>query len=147
MKKVLITSAVVFFACSLQAQFVYDYLKAADSYYKKGDYASAAEYYEKYLNGDKDAKKKEFNPYAPQSSSSKKTVTSTSSQENAVYQLAESYRMLNYPSKAEPYYKQAMDQDKTKFPLASFHYASQLRALGKYPEAEQQFKTFHQPDN
>ena len=35
MKKVLITSAVVFFACSLQAQFVYDYLKAADSYYKK----------------------------------------------------------------------------------------------------------------
>lgn len=142
MKKIFITSAVMLIVVSVQAQFVYDYLKAADNYYKKGDYASAAEYYEKYLNADKDTRKKEFNPYSPQRSSSGKTSVSASSQENAVYRLAESYRYLNYPSKAEPYYKQAMDQDKAQFPLASYHYAAQLRALGKYAEAEQQFKTF-----
>lgn len=142
MKKILFTSAALFLAILMHGQFVYDYLKAADNYYKKGDHASAAEYYEKYLNGDPKDAKKEFNPYSAQSGSSKKSVVTTDSREMAIYRLAESYRMLNYPSKAEPYYKKTIDENSAQFPLARYHYAAQLRALGKYAEAEQSFKNF-----
>lgn len=141
MKKIIVLTAVLFSFASLPAQFVYDYLKAADNYFEKGDYASAAEYYEKYMGGDKSGKDKEFKPYTPQNSS-KKTAAATSSKEQAMYRLAECYRLLNYPSKAEPQYKEVMVANKTQFPLAQYHYAAQLRALGKYAEAEQNFKTF-----
>jgi OOP family OmpA-OmpF porin len=143
MKKTILVTAVLSLCMSaaVHAQFVYDYLKAADGYYQKGDYASAAEYYEKYLDGEKGKDTKEFKPYTPQNGS-KKTVTATTSKEKALYQLAESYRMLNYPSKAEPRYKDVIDANKNEFPLAQYHYATQLRALGKYAEAEQEFKNF-----
>jgi len=141
MKKIILSGIILVTAVSLHAQFVYDYLKAADSYFQKGDYASAAEYYEKYLGDGKGKDGKEFKPYSPQNSS-KKTITAVSSREKAMYQLAESYRMLNYPSKAEPRYKEVIEMNKTQFPLAGYHYASQLRALGKYVEAEQYFTAF-----
>ncbi len=141
MKKIFFTSAIFLLAFSLHAQFVYDYLKAADNYFQKGDYASAAEYYEKYFGSKAAANQKEFKPYTPQNSS-KKTAAAVSSREQAVYQLAECYRLLNYPSKAEPRYKEAIDMNKAQFPLAQYHYAAQQRALAKYAEAEQNFKTF-----
>jgi OOP family OmpA-OmpF porin len=141
MKKIFFTSAVLFLAFSMDAQFIYDYLKAADNYYQKGDYFSAAQYYEKYFGSDKAKDRPVYNPYAPQSSS-KKTSATVTGKAQAIWRLAESYRMLNYPSKAEPYYKQAMEMDKTKFPLAAYHDATMLRALEKYEEAEQTFKTF-----
>jgi len=141
MKKIFVLTAVLFSFASLHAQFVYDYLKAADDYFQKGDYASAAEYYEKYMGGDKTGKDKEFKPYTPQNSS-KKTAAAAVNKEQAMYNLAECYRLLNYPSKAEPQYKEVMVANKKQFPLAQYHYASQLRALGKYAEAEQNFKTF-----
>ncbi len=141
MKKIFVLTAVLFSFASLHAQFVYDYLKAADDYFQKGDYASAAEYYEKYMGGDKTGKDKEFKPYTPQNSS-KKTAAAAVNQEQAMYNLAECYRLLNYPSKAEPQYKEVMVANKKQFPLAQYHYAAQLRALGKYAEAEQNFRTF-----
>ncbi len=141
MKKLFLATAVLFAVSSLKAQFVYDYVNAADEYFAKGDYASAAEYYEKYFDDSKAAGKDEFKPYTPQNASKKK-ATSATTKEQAVYKLAESYRMLNYPSKAEPWYKKAMDMGKGQFPLAEYHYAAQLRALGKYAEAEQHFKSF-----
>ena len=49
MKKILLLLVAVSGFCGAYAQFVADYLKAADNYYKKGDYYSAARYYEKYL--------------------------------------------------------------------------------------------------
>ncbi len=49
MQKIFLTAAIVFAAMGARAQFTYDYLKAADHYYKKADYNSATEYYEKYL--------------------------------------------------------------------------------------------------
>lgn len=125
------------------AQFVYDYLKAGDNYFAKADYSSAADYYEKYLNKDKGDKalQKGFDPYKPQLSAAKKDA-SVSSREKAQWQLAESYRLLNYPGKAEEAYKKLLDNKKEKFPLATFHLAQQLRALGKYDEAEAAFTAF-----
>lgn len=140
MKKILFTSAAVLSFSTLFGQFVYDYVQAADTYFSKGDYSSAAEYYEKYLNEKKAPGKDEFNPYTPQKGAKKKEASATT-KEQAIYKLAECFRLLNYPSKAEPYYTKALELEK-QFPLVRFHYASQLRALGKYPEAENQFTSF-----
>lgn len=141
MKKIFLVTTVFFAAASLKAQFVYDYVKAADEYFQKGDYASAAQYYEKYFDDSKGANQNEFKPYTPQNASKKKAATATT-KEQAQYRLAESYRMLNYPAKAEVHYKKSMDISKTQYPLAQYHYAAQLRALGKYAEAEQNFRGF-----
>jgi OOP family OmpA-OmpF porin len=140
-KKIFLITAVCAYVVSVNAQFIYDYLKAADNYFQKGDYASAAEYYEKYLGKDKGGGKQEFYPYTPQRIS-KKTAPEMSSREKALYNLAESYRLLNYPEKAEPVYKEVMDANKTAFPLAAYHYATLQRAMGKYDEAEQGFRSF-----
>ncbi|MBC7946545.1 MAG: OmpA family protein [Chitinophagaceae bacterium] len=141
MKKIFFASMVFLVTCSVNAQFIYDYLKAADNYYQKGDYFSAAQYYEKYFGSDKAKDRPEYKPYAVQTSS-KKTAPAATSRETAIWRLAESYRLLNYPAKAAPYYKQAMELDKTKFPLASYHYATMQRALENYSDAEAHFKTF-----
>ena len=141
MKKIFLTVVVSGLAVMASAQFVYDYLKAADGYYEKGDYFSAAQYYEKYFGDTKSSKGNEYNPYSPQTIAKKKS-TAVSSKEEAMWRLAESYRMLNYPAKAEPYYKQTMEMNRAKFPLAGYHYATMLRALGKYSEAEQAFTAF-----
>lgn len=142
MKKILLVAVIIVVSTSLKSQFVYDYLKGADDYFNKGDYASAAEYYEKSLGKNGSAAQASFNPYTPQNSSKKSAKTGTTTREMAVYRLAECYRMLNYPSKAEPYYKEAIGFGRAEFPLAQYYYAMQLRALAKYPEAEQNFKTF-----
>jgi OmpA-OmpF porin, OOP family len=141
MKKILLIIAAQLVCGMMQAQFVYDYLKAADNYFTKKDYASAANYYEKYFAGEKTGKKEEYKPYAPQQVA-KKTSSSIDNREQGLYHLAESYRMLNYPSKAGPYYKQVIELDKVNFPLAQYHYAETLRAQAKYEEAEQEFRSF-----
>lgn len=124
-----------------EAQFTYDYLKAADDYYRKADYYSAATYYEKYLNANGVIKNGEFDPYSVRATAGKETKA-LSNKEQAVYNLAESYRQLNYYVKAEPYYQEASSFDAAKFPLADYHYATTLRALGKFEEAEKAFRQF-----
>jgi len=49
MKKIFATGIMCCGLLAAKAQFTYDYLRAADNYYKKADYYSAAQYYEKYL--------------------------------------------------------------------------------------------------
>jgi outer membrane protein OmpA-like peptidoglycan-associated protein/tetratricopeptide (TPR) repeat protein len=142
MKKIFFLIAIVFCGAGLRAQFVYDYLKAADNYYKKADYFSAAQYYEKYLaQADTKVKNKEYQPYTVRPVSSK-SVKHTSTRQQAVYQLAESYRLLHYPAKAAPWYRKAVEFDKSEFPLVRFYFASTLRALEKYEEAEKAFNQF-----
>lgn len=142
MQKIFLTAAIVFAAMVARAQFTYDYLKAADHYYKKADYNSAAEYYEKYLASRKTIiRPAAYNPYTAQTLS-KKPVTVVSSEQQAIYYLAESYRLLNNYKKAAPYYEEALEFDKAQFPLAAFHYATALRALEKYEAAEKAFSYF-----
>lgn len=144
MKNIYIISGFILLAASqVNAQFVYDYLKAGDNYFAKADYSSAADYYEKYLNKEKGDKalQKGFDPYKPQLSGTK-TDASVSSREKAQWQLAESYRLLHYTTKAETAYKKLLEGNKEKFPLATYHLAEQLRASGKYEEAEAAFSAF-----
>jgi OOP family OmpA-OmpF porin len=141
MKKILLVVMASVSMVSVKAQFVFDYLKGADTYYEKGDYASAAEYYEKYFDRDSSYSKKEFMPYTAQNPV-RKTAPALTNRERAVYHLAECYRLLNYPSKSEPYYVEAMQMNKARFPLAQYHLGTVQRSLGKYAEAEQNFRVF-----
>src|SRR5687768_15799976 len=110
MKKIIVTGII---GCSLlaaKAQFTYDYLRAADNYYKKADYYSAAQYYEKYLgtSGQK-IKKEEYSPYTVPSSAVKKNNGPVSTRQQALYRLAESYRLLHDHTKAATYYGQTLE--------------------------------------
>jgi OOP family OmpA-OmpF porin len=140
-KKAIAGAAILLMALQANAQSK-DYLKAADNYYNKADYYSAAQYYEMYLTGKKTDKASTFDPYT-QNVIVTRAKTEVSTHPAVVYNLAESYRKLHYPGKAEPIYKQVMDGgDKSKFPLAKYWYAKTLRANGKYDEAGQALNEF-----
>lgn len=141
MKRMVLTGAALISMAAAQAQFTYNYLKAADGYYQKGDYYSAAQYYEKYL-GVGAGHEQGYSPYTSERVSKKGAAKATTSKEQAIYNLAECYRLLNYPSKAEPFYGQALDFDKTTFPLAQYRYAVTERELTNYAEAEKAFSAF-----
>lgn len=142
MKKIFVTASMVLAGLVSYGQFTYDYLKAADQYYKKEDYNSAVQYYEKYLGTKNKAFRRDsYKPYAAVTAS-RKTAAPVSSEQQAVYKLAESYRNLHNYGKAAPYYETVMEADKNSFPLAGYYYAVSLRALGKYEDAEKAFRNF-----
>jgi OmpA-OmpF porin, OOP family len=133
--KISLLTATIAIATTTLAQFGTDFMRAADAYFAKGDYRSAAEYYEKAL-GSKPGKKQKGNyePYVVQQVTLKKNIL-TSGQQQAIFNLGECYRHLNWHVKAEPYYKAATDFDATKFPLAKYWYGKTLKLLGKFEEA------------
>lgn len=144
MKKKII--ATVILGCSItaaNAQFTFDYLRAADNYYKKADYFSAARYYEKYLGtaGQK-LKTTEYSPYTVATTTNKKNKVPVSSKQLALYRVAESYRLLHDHAKAASYYGQTVDANAGEFPLARYYYALELRALANYEQSEKEFNRF-----
>lgn len=141
MKKSLVVIAAIVLVSSTNAQFAYDYQRAANEYYAKGDYHSATVYYEKYLSDGKNKGGPVYDPYTVQKMNKQQKAVMLSKQQS-VYNLAESYRKLHYHAKAEPYYKEALEFDKDAFPLAKFRYASTLRTLEKYDDAEKYFREF-----
>ncbi|GGH65120.1 outer membrane protein OmpA-like peptidoglycan-associated protein/tetratricopeptide (TPR) repeat protein [Filimonas zeae] len=120
-----------------QAQFVNNYKKAADDYYAKGDFNSAAKYYEKYI-GLAPSAKGGYDPYHIQ----KQGKASGQGNADALYRLGESYRHLTYYSNAEAAYKQVAETNAARYPLAQYWYAVCLRAGGKYAGAQQQLEAF-----
>ena len=141
MKKYFVTAAAIFAITVVKAQFAYDYQRAANDYYAKGDYHSATVYYEKYLKDGKGKDGPAYDPYTIQKMTKQEKAEMISKQQS-IYNLAESYRLLNFHVKAEPHYKEAISFDKSAFPLAKFRYASTLRALEKFDEAEKYFREF-----
>src|SRR5262245_26616103 len=130
MKKIFATGMLCCSLVAVKAQFTYDYLRAADNYYKKADYYSAAQYYEKYLGtASQKLKKEEYSPYTVPSSAVKKSNAPVSSRQQALYRVAESYRLLHDHSKAADYYNQTLEASANEFPLARYYYALELRAL------------------
>ncbi len=112
------------------------YIKAGDEYYSKGDYYSAAQLYEKALNGQTE-KKTEFNPYA--NNKVKGGSSSASQKADAQYKLAESYYQLHQYQKAEPNFKAASDAGNAP---ATYYYAKSSQFNGKHPEAEAAYNKF-----
>ncbi len=127
----------------VNAQAPTEYLAAADKYFASGDYYSAAQYYEKHLSGKKPKNVPGgYNPYSVTTVVNKNLVVTSNTKEKVIYNLAECYRMLHYYDKAVTYYQQASSFDKAAFPLAKFHYAGTLRALGRNDEAAVEFADF-----
>jgi hypothetical protein len=58
----------------------------------------------------------------------------------ALYKVADCYRMLNDNKSAENYYKQTLENNKTKDTLLLYNYAQVLRKNGKYMEARNRFQ-------
>lgn len=142
MKKLVCISLLSIVCFQISAQVIYDYLKAADTYFAKADYASAAQYYEKYLGiGKTKIKGEEYDPYTIKNLSKQQKIV-VSNKQQAIYKLAESFRLLNFHVKAAPYYLQATAFDKASFPLASYWYGKTLRALEKYDMADSVLTSF-----
>ena len=96
-----------------QAQVANEYLAAADKYFVKKDYYSAAQYYEKYMTPPKTKTiQTAFSPYAVSANANKKIKITSNSKEKVIYNLAECYRKLHYHDKAAVYYLQATTFDK-----------------------------------
>lgn len=128
------------------AQYVADYKRNADKYYAKGDWYSAAVYYEKYIEQKKKPDASGYEPYTVQVTGSKKATTKTEkttvNDNEVIYRIAECYRKLNDYTKAAPYYAKSSAFDKTQYPLAGYYHAVCLRANNQYAEAEKKFENF-----
>jgi OmpA-OmpF porin, OOP family len=156
MKIISFSLTILFFAVSniANAQFVKDYKRNADNFYKDGDYKSAAQYYEKYLKDKKGPSSNNgYSPYGIKATAAKPLTKADSlllkpavapkgvSIDQIEFRIGECYRHLADYKSAEPWYAKAV-AIKEPFPLAPFHYGVCLRALGKYDEAQTVFNKF-----
>ena len=141
MKRIFLIFGTLGCMLSASAQFVVDYLNGANDYYRKGDYASAVEYYQKYMAGPGAKQLEEYNPYAPQKGKGKNSKNAFDPLE-VKFRMEECYRHLNYPAKAAPIYKEVIDAKSKSHPLARYYYGQQLRALGQYEQASKEFQQF-----
>jgi outer membrane protein OmpA-like peptidoglycan-associated protein len=139
--KQIILTLITFIYTISYAQYATDYKRSADIAYSKGDWFTAAEYYEKYLQQKNSGNKNSsYEPYTIQTTkkSTKTKNNNTTSADEINYRIAESYRKLYYYTKAEPYYAASIG----KYPLAEYYYGVCLRANAKYAEAEKAFSNF-----
>jgi hypothetical protein len=126
------------------AQYVNDFKRTADAFFEKGDFYSASQYYDRYLNSRQTKiSAVNYKPYMLQitSKSGKKELNTY---ETVVYKLAESYRRYNDYANAERYYAIAAGFDTAAYPLSRYWYGVSLRANTKYADAEMQFNQFLQ---
>ena len=127
-----------------KAQTAAEAFKAAEAFYAKADYYNAALYYEQALNGGGKGKKPMgFAPYTVTAVSNKpQSAPKGFTRLYVVNQAAESYRKINYWSKALPYYQKLKDTAAATYPAAKFWYAKSLKAETKFDEADQEFRSF-----
>ncbi len=109
------------------------YFNQGNRLFEKKDYYAAAQYYEKYL-----AIKKSSAPGAQPFAIEKKVKGSPGIRDSrwqAIYRLAECYRLCHDYTQAEKWYKEAASYPAVNYPLAQYWYGVSLRANGKYEEA------------
>jgi OOP family OmpA-OmpF porin len=110
------------------------YFNQANTLFKKKEYYSAAQYYEKYLAEAKKDPPATAQPFAVQKKL-KGGAGSRNNREDAMYNLAECYRLCNDHEQAEKWYAEAATLLHKDHPLLLYWYAVSLLANGKYPEA------------
>jgi OOP family OmpA-OmpF porin len=119
------------------------YLNQANHLFKRKEFYSAAQYYEKYL-----AEAKKDPPSAAQPFAVRKKLKagagSLNSGENAMYNLAECYRLCRDHIQAEKWYAKVAALPHKGHPLVLYWYAVSLLANGKYPEAMTALTNFQQ---
>lgn len=123
----------------IQAQNAGGYFNQAENLFKSKNYYEASVVFEKYLATEKNSRPRST-PFAIQKKV--KGKTNMDPHQEAVYQLAESYRMINDYQKAEKYYKESVGFSEKAYPAARYWYAVTLRANQHYAEALTQITAF-----
>src|SRR4249920_1851310 len=121
------------------AQVGTGYFNQAENLFKAKNYYEASVVFEKYLATEKNSRPRST-PFAIEKKV--KGKTNMDPHQEAVYQLAESYRMINDYQKAEKYYKEAVGFSEKAYPDAQYWYAITLRANQHYAEALVQINAF-----
>jgi len=131
-------------AATVNAQAT-NYKRVAEVFYAKGDYYSAAHYFEKYLSG-KTPSRSGYNAYVVQKQGAALINTNDLGglDGNLLYRMGDCYYNLNDFIHAEQWYKLLLKKDSTTFPLARFNYGICLRANGNYNIAQQELGKFLQ---
>lgn len=117
------------------------YFNKAEQLLRQQKYAEAAQYYEKYLASEKSIAAK-ADPFAVGKKSGLSNGINVHQQ--AVYHLAESYRLSHDYNNAEKYYKEAAAFSEKIYPAAIYWYGITLRANQKYAEAIEVLSAFRE---
>ncbi|HTB24045.1 MAG TPA: OmpA family protein [Puia sp.] len=115
------------------------YFNQAQNLFKEKNYFEASVIFEKYLATEKHSRPRST-PFAIEKKV--KGKTNVDPHQEAVYDLAESYRLINDYQKAEKYYKESIGFSEKAYPDARYWYAVTLRANQKYAEALVQITAF-----
>ena len=138
--KILITlSFPILGISSLRAQNGTGYFNQAENLFKAKNYYEASVVFEKYLATEKHSRPRST-PFAIEKKV--KGKTNLDPHQEAVYQLATCYRMVNDYKKAEPFYKESVKFSEKAYPDARYWYAVSLRANQHYAEARSQIDSF-----
>jgi OmpA-OmpF porin, OOP family len=119
------------------------YLNQANRLFKQKEFYSAAQYYEKYLAEAKKDPRSAAQPFAIQKKG-KSGAGSLNSHEEAMYNLAECYRLYRDHIQAEKWYALVAALPHQDHPLVLYWYAVSLLANGKYAEAMTALTNFQQ---
>lgn len=106
----------------------------AEKLFSEQNYYEAAQYYEKYLAGEKESNRISSSPFAVRKKG-KQNMEGTVARQGVVYRLAESYRLHNDFKQAEKWYKEASSYSLGSYPASQYWYGVSLRANQKYDEA------------
>ncbi|WP_205512511.1 OmpA family protein [Longitalea arenae] len=143
-KHIIIIAGLGLSAVAVHAQ-ASNFKRVAEQFYAKGDYYSAAHYYEKYLSG-KTPSHSGYNAYVVQKQGA--TLINTSDlgglDGNLLYKMGDCYYNLNDYIHAEQWYKLLLKKDSASFPMARYYYGICLRANGNYNIAQHELARFIQ---
>ena len=140
MFKLLTTATIAAMGVSgLFAQNGSGYFNQAEELFKAKNYYEASVVFEKYLATEKNSRPRST-PFAIEKKV--KGKANMDPHQEAVYQLATCYRMINDYQKAEKYYKESTGFSENSYPAARYWYAVTLRANQNYPEALIQITAF-----
>lgn len=131
--------ALLLIGISAKAQRYAGYFNQAEKLFSTQNYFEASQVYEKYLATEKNSRPKS-QPFAVEKKV--KGKANLDPHEEAVYHLAESYRLINDYQKAEKYYKEATGFSSKAYPASRYWYAVTLRANKKYTDAIREISLF-----
>ena len=134
-----ISLSLLLLSITIQAQRYAGYFNQAENLFSSQNYYEASQVYEKYLATEKNSRPKS-QPFAVEKKV--KGKANLDPHEEAVYHLAESYRMINDYQKAERYYKEATSFSSKAYPASGYWYAVTLRANNKFAEAIKEVTLF-----
>jgi OOP family OmpA-OmpF porin len=126
------------------AQAITNYKRVAEQFYAKGDYYSAAQYYEKYLSG-KTPSRSGYNAYLIQKQGTglvRRGGYTSSLDAELLNRMGDCYYHLNDYIHAEQWYKLLLQKDSTNWPEAQYLYGVCLRANGNYNIAITELEKF-----